>query len=194
MGRCAAAFLKVIPALCERYSKEKVRRHMNFSSLERAASFFIDYYLSKTEEEVTMLLLDNGNRLISFERVHVGSVNSSAVNPRKLVETAMKKNAVSLILAHNHPSGEAKPSKSDIDTTRHLMDAFLPIDLQLKAHFVVAGDRCTDILPMLYDRTRFQVRYIAVHSGDEEREEENSSAYPNPSGFSLTQPILPEEK
>ena len=169
VGENAALLLKFIPALTERYSLSKLKKGADFSSLEKAADFFMDFYASKTKETVCALLLDNSDHLISFEKLHEGSVNSAEINPRKIVEIAFLKKASSLILAHNHPAGNPVPSTEDVDTTRHLMDAFLPLNLHIRAHFVVADGRYTDILPQIYDHARFEVKYIAVNAKNPEK-------------------------
>lgn len=162
IGDSSALLIKLIPALRDRYSLYKVQKRVDFSSVERAADFFIDYYMTKTKEEVTALLLDNNGCLISFEKIHEGSVNSSDINPRRIAELALNKNAASIILAHNHPSGNAIPSDRDLLTTKSLMDVFSPIDLKVRAHLVVSGNQYTDIVKTLYDNARYQVRYIAM--------------------------------
>ena len=78
--------------------------------------------------------------------MHEGSVNSAAITPRKLVETAMEKKASMAVLAHNHPSGLPIPSPDDLITTNLIRNAFDTVGITLLAHILVAGDRYTNIL------------------------------------------------
>lgn len=170
IGKGAAVLIKFISALQGRYALDKFRPGMDFTSLKKAAELFSDLFSSRSEECIYALLLDNGNCLISLELLHIGTVNSSTVNPRKIAEVAFKKNAASLILAHNHPSGDSAPSRDDLSTTRHLLDALIPIDLTLRAHFVFGRNTYTDILPVLYDEGRlYAPKYIVVSAGERQQ-------------------------
>ena len=120
-------------------------------------------------EQVTMLLLDARQRMISFEVVHEGSANSSDLNIRRIVEIALAKGACSIILAHNHPNGELVPSDTDVATTKYLMKALEPIDLRLREHVLVAGDRYLPIVRYIAENASFQPRYIAVRAEDPEK-------------------------
>ena len=166
IGIKSATFLSLVPRLCALYAETKRRGGASPLSDEEAAEFFVNYYLSKTREEVTALLLDNGGRVISFEVLHEGTLNSVSVNPRRIAEAVFGKKASAIILAHNHPSGRAEPSETDLDTTRRLMDALIPLDIELRAHLLVAGEDCVDLTKNLYDRERFEVAYIALRAND----------------------------
>lgn len=164
VGKSTALFFKSIPMLIERYNADKGKERVDFSSVDKAGEFLVEYYRSKTEEEVTALFLDNSGCLISFDVLFKGTVNSSPFTPRKIAELAFKRRASSLILAHNHPSGKAEPSDEDLSGTRRILDSFIGLDLSVIAHIVVAGDRYRDILPDLYDKIRFSPKYIVVES------------------------------
>ena len=103
-------------------------------------------YLGVTEETVLLLLLDNKFGLIDCVKVHEGSVNSSAITMRKLIETALFKRASMVVLAHNHPSGVALPSSDDLFTTQQVKRAFDLVEIGMLAHIIVAGHTFTNIL------------------------------------------------
>lgn len=166
IGENSALLLKTIPLLCSRYATNKLRPRICFQSTQKAAEFFIEYYLSKNKEIVSALLLDNAGCLICHTELHEGAVNSSNVNARKLAQIALGYNAASVILAHNHPSGDPTPSDADLYTTKQLMKAFSGIDLTLKAHIVVAGDRYVDAVKVVEENAKYEVRYMAFRADE----------------------------
>jgi len=166
IGEHSAILLSILPEVSRRYRMSKLSSDKNMQSLDTAGNFLVEHYMSLRHEQVTMILLDNRQRMISFEIVHNGSVNSSDVNVRRIVEIAFSKGAASLILAHNHPSGELMPSDSDIATTKHLMNAFSPIDLNMREHILVAGDRHMPIIRYISENAIYEPRYIAVRAED----------------------------
>ena len=119
-------------------------------------------------EQVTMILMDNRQKMISFEIIHDGSANSSDINIRRIVEIALAKGAASVILAHNHPSGELIPSDADLATTKHLINTFKSIDLHLKEHILVANGRFLPINRYIMENAKYEPRYIAVRAEDTE--------------------------
>ena len=161
VGKSTACFLKSFAMIHERYALEKIKGNDRFS-IEELAAFLKDYFLNKTDEEVFVFCLDNSGALIGKESVYHGSINSTYVCPRALLETVCRYGAVSIILAHNHPSGDAEPSREDIDLTRRLMDAFIPFGISITAHLVVAKDKYTDVVPIIYKDIKTMPRYIAV--------------------------------
>lgn len=142
----SATLIKMIPALSRRYALEKNRATTSLSSLEKIGEFLVNQYVGINVETVFLLLLDNKFHLIECVKVHEGSVNSSAITLRRLVETALFRRASMVVLAHNHPSGVALPSSDDLFTTREVKRAFDLLEIKLLAHIIVAGDAYLDIL------------------------------------------------
>lgn len=142
----SATLIKLIPAISRRYAMEKNSKVTKLSSIEDIGKYLVARYLGVTEETVLLLLLDNKFGLIDCVKVHEGSVNSSAITMRKLIETALFKRASMVVLAHNHPSGEALPSSDDLFTTQQVKRAFDLVEIGMLAHIIVAGDTFTNIL------------------------------------------------
>lgn len=143
----SATLIKLIPALAQRYIEESNDISGEIlSSISKIGEYFKAKYIGVTSETVYLLLLDNKFKLISCVKMHEGSVNSAAITPRKLVETAMEKKASMAVLAHNHPSGLPIPSPDDLITTNLIRNAFDTVGITLLAHILVAGDRYTNIL------------------------------------------------
>ena len=142
----SATLIKLIPAISRRYAMEKNSKVTKLSSIEDIGEYLVARYLGVTEETVLLLLLDNKFGLIDCVKVHEGSVNSSAITMRKLIETALFKRASMVVLAHNHPSGVALPSSDDLFTTQQVKRAFDLVEIGMLAHIIVAGDTFTNIL------------------------------------------------
>jgi DNA repair protein RadC len=96
--------------------------------------------------------LDAQCRVISCLKVGEGSINSANVPIRRVVEMALTSKATSVVLAHNHPSGNAVPSPEDIATTYRLAEALRLVDIILVDHIVVAND---DFVSMVHSGHRF---------------------------------------
>jgi DNA repair protein RadC len=86
-----------------------------------------------------VMFLDNQHRLIAFEELFFGTIDSASVYPREVLKAALKVNAAALIFAHNHPSGDATPSQADKQITQRLKEALALVDIRVLDHIVV-GD------------------------------------------------------
>jgi len=93
--------------------------------------------LGKHEQEMFgVIFLDTRNRVLGFEELFRGTIDSAAVYPREVAKRALQINAAAIIVAHNHPSGDAEPSKADGALTTRLRDALALLDIRLLDHFV----------------------------------------------------------
>ena len=101
--------------------------------------------LALREQEVfAALFLDNKHRVIEYEELFFGTVDSASVHPRIIVQRALQLNAAAVIVAHNHPSGEPEPSRADETITLRIKEALALVDIRLLDHIVV-GDRCLSL-------------------------------------------------
>lgn len=98
-------------------------------------------FIDTKKEHFYAILLDTKNVIISKELISTGDLNSSIVNPRECFSLAVRKSAKSVIFVHNHPSGNSKPSKSDILTTRRLVEAGDILDIKVLDHIIVGLDQ-----------------------------------------------------
>ena len=96
------------------------------------------------EEYMYMICLNTKNRVIGVFEISHGNVNSSIVGTREVFQKALLANAVSIILMHNHPSGDPSPSKQDIEITRRLSEAGKLIGIEVLDHIII-GDRYTSL-------------------------------------------------
>jgi DNA repair protein RadC len=93
------------------------------------------------QEEMRVLCLDTRNRLIKNEPVYKGSVNSSQIRVGELFKFAIRNNATSIIVAHNHPSGDPTPSPDDVAVTRAIVQAGKLLDIEVLDHLVIGLGR-----------------------------------------------------
>lgn len=112
-----------------------------FSNPE-ATKEFVRCKLGGCEREVfALLLLDNQHRLIEFKELFKGTVDAATIYPREVIKSVLGVNAAAVIMAHNHPSGDATPSQADKRITDRLKDALALVDVRVLDH-IVTGERC----------------------------------------------------
>ncbi|WP_417360931.1 RadC family protein [Gallaecimonas pentaromativorans] len=121
--------------------ESRIRGSEMFTNPE-AVKNFLRFKLAAREREVFgVLLLDSQHRYINFSELFQGTIDAAAVYPREVVKEVLQFNAAAVVLAHNHPSGVAEPSRADIQLTNRLREALELIDVRVLDHIVV-GDTC----------------------------------------------------
>lgn len=138
IGPNTAALLKLVPSLTRTYYSSEARSIILDTS-EKSGEYFLPYYIGQTEEVVRLACLDAGGKVISNQILHRGSANAAEVNIRKIVNIALRNNAMGVILAHNHPGGLPLPSEEDVATTKSIREALIPMGILLMDHIIVAG-------------------------------------------------------
>ena len=138
IGPNTAALLKLVPSLTRTYYSSDARSIILDTS-EKSGEYFLPYYIGQTEEVVRLACLDAGGKVISNQILHRGSANAAEVNIRKIVNIALRNNAMGVILAHNHPGGLPLPSEEDVATTKSIREALMPMGILLMDHIIVAG-------------------------------------------------------
>ncbi|AVQ99522.1 DNA repair protein RadC [Oceanobacillus picturae] len=109
-------------------------------SPEDGANYVMEEMRSLRQEHFVVLFLDTKNQVIHRQTIFIGSLNASIVHPREVFREAVKRSAASIIVIHNHPSGDPTPSKEDIHVTRRLVDSGKMIGIELLDHLII-GDR-----------------------------------------------------
>ena len=93
------------------------------------------------QEQLRVLLLNTRNQVMAQRVIYIGNVNSSVVRPAEVLRAAVIESAPSIIIAHNHPSGDPTPSPEDVSITRDLVQAGKLLGIDLLDHVVIGGDR-----------------------------------------------------
>lgn len=107
-----------------------------------AVSSFLRLALGREKREVfAVIFLDTQHRMIAFEKLFYGSIASSAVYPRIVVQRALAHNAAAVILAHNHPSNNVEPSLADKDLTTLLINTLFPVEVRVLDHIIVSEEK-----------------------------------------------------
>ena len=107
------------------------------SAVNHLRAFLSDY--ARDVEHFVVIYLNNQNKVITTEVVASGTINSSAVYPRRIAIKVLEKEATNIILAHNHPSGETMPSNSDRAVTKKLQTGLAALDIEILDH-IILGD------------------------------------------------------
>ncbi len=140
MGEASAQLIALIPQLERRHFIDRSGSAKILNSTSRCGQYLVPFFHGEQDEVVYLLCLDAKCKLISCLPIHRGSITSASISVRKVVQAALNQNAVSVVLAHNHPGGYALPSQEDIDTTRTLQTALRAVGIVLADHIIVADD------------------------------------------------------
>jgi DNA repair protein RadC len=141
LGLAKAAQIKAAIELGRRLAIESVQDHPLVSSPQDAANL-VQYEMQAFEKEhLWVMILDTRNRIIHIEKLYQGSVNSSMVRVGELFKCVIQRNAVSMIVLHNHPSGDPTPSPDDIALTRAIVQAGKLLDIEVLDHLVIGQGR-----------------------------------------------------
>jgi DNA repair protein RadC len=134
--------VKLFQSLSERYLKEKlINEQIPLISPDTVFDYLRQSMGKEKQEVFKALFLDSKNKLIDSKDLFIGSLTSSVVYPRKIMEEAIKYHASGLIFAHNHPSGDSTPSNSDKEITNNLIVAGNSMQIRVLDHIIVGGDK-----------------------------------------------------
>lgn len=134
-----AVLLKLLPQMSRLYNESKVNND-NIIELETIGDVIKTKFIGRIEEVVVLLLGDAKGKIIFFDVVAKGSINSSDMPIRKIVDLSIRHNAKLAFIAHNHPSGNALPSHADISTTAALARTLRTVGVRLYDHFIITDD------------------------------------------------------
>jgi DNA repair protein RadC len=139
IGPAKAATMVAAVALAERYLACAVAREEVFSASADVRRYLRHRLGGRPREVFGALFLDAQHRLITFREIFLGTVDSATVHPREVLRETLALNAAAVIFVHNHPSGVAEPSTSDVKITERLRHLLQLIDVRVLDHIVVSG-------------------------------------------------------
>ena len=139
LGPAKFAQLQAVMELARRATLEEIRRDIPLGSPRAVKQYLRLLFNGRTFESFYVLFLDVKNRLIDSREMFRGTLTHTSVYPREVVKEALSRNAASVLLAHNHPSGTPDPSDADLVMTQALVKALALVDVRILDHFVVAG-------------------------------------------------------
>ena len=129
---------EVIIAQAEKILEERIQSGQALSDPKSAADFLKMSLASEPNEHFSALFLNTRHVVIHYEKLFHGTIDGASVYPRVVVQKALEHNAAAVIFAHNHPSGDCEPSRSDKRITKDLVDALGLINVRVLDHFVVS--------------------------------------------------------
>lgn len=132
----AAVFLSVMPQLCSVYVLDIALKE-TIQGMENVRNFAAKCFIGKTVEYFLMFTLDQDETLLRYDIINIGTVTSSSVNLRKMIQILLKSMAPYAVVAHNHPRGYSVPSGSDFATTSTVTQALKNINVKLLDHLIV---------------------------------------------------------
>ena len=141
---CTANTALIFPLIAElmrRCNKERFNISKKLDNKDAAGEYAISLLSHKDVEEFYLLALDNTKRLLGSVLISKGTINETNINPRQVVEEALKFRASSIIFVHNHPSGSLVPSSADIALTTHLTMVFNMMGIDVVDHIIVADEK-----------------------------------------------------
>lgn len=136
----AATFLVMLPDISRVYLNDRNNNKSKIIDFEKLGEYFITRFIGRDEEVMILLLADAKGKELYSGVVSKGSFHASEAPVRKIVDLALRYNASTAVVAHNHPSGVALPSKSDISATSALTQALRLIGVYLVDHIIVSDD------------------------------------------------------
>ncbi len=133
--------IKLIKAAANRYLKERLKGKNPIKSAEELFDYLYFKLRHKDKEYCLLVYLDIKNNILNTETVSEGSIGTNLIYPREIVKAAIKNRATSVILVHNHPSGEPDPSQSDINITKKIASALKTVDIKLIDHIIIGNNK-----------------------------------------------------
>ena len=140
VGPNTAALLCLVPQIMRKSAVEKAAELSFVQTTQNAKDYLMPYFLYERDEKLMMLCLDSQKRVIKCQELSRGVVNAVTVDVRRVLETALKNRAVSVILAHNHPDGAAVNSREDDMTTGQISQALRTVGISLTDHLIFAAE------------------------------------------------------
>ena len=142
LGSAKFAQLQAVLEMGQRHLRATLQRGDALSNPADTRAYLNARLRGYGHEVFACLFLDNRHRVIHYEELFHGTLDGTSVHPREVVKQALAHNAAALILAHNHPSGVAEPSRADEHLTQRLKEALALVEIRVLDHIVVGDGIC----------------------------------------------------
>ena len=127
--------------LGKRIAAMSARERLSIHRSDDIAKLFMEDLRYERKEHFKSLLLSAKGDIISIEDISIGELSSTVVHPREVFSMAVRKSAAAVVFVHNHPSGDARPSQEDVETTSRLVDCGVLLGIKVLDHIII-GDGC----------------------------------------------------
>ncbi|MFP4313669.1 MAG: RadC family protein [Alphaproteobacteria bacterium] len=145
ISKNCAIGLKAISAFSSRAMQQEFKNKPILNNWSRLMDYYYSTMANEKKEYFRILFLNKKNELIADEVQGSGTVDHTPAYPREVIKRALEHGATALILMHNHPSGDPKPSKADIDMTHQIMNAAAPLQIMVHDHIIVSRNGYTSL-------------------------------------------------
>jgi DNA repair protein RadC len=147
IGKDKAATLAAAFELSRRIlSQPKWLSNKKITSPQGIAEIFIPILRDDNKERFIVVCLNSANKIIKHETISIGNLNSSVVHPREVFKVAIDNSSASIILIHNHPSGNPEPSNEDIRITKKIVETGKIMEIPVFDHLIIAGETYTSFV------------------------------------------------
>ena len=140
-----AVTLEAVFELSRRIQTASLGKSVSIRCPEDAAAYFAPRLRDLSHEEFLVAFLNNAKRLTGYRKISTGGATATIVDPAEVMRQAIMNRAVSILLLHNHPSGQARESSADIRLTRRLAEAGQMLGIPVDDHVIIAGDQFTSL-------------------------------------------------
>lgn len=174
IGDRSAALISMMVPLFRCYEQEKLQSRPRFSTYSALAAYCNTLFMGVRDEQFYLLCFDAKMQLIKAVMMASGTADEVHVSPKQIVREALRLNAVTVAVSHNHPSGDPRPSQEDIELTRDIRDALNMVEIRLADH-VVVGDCETFSLfrNSILEEARQRNVYLAAEDNEMKRRPKN---------------------
>lgn len=139
IGRIKAMQLKCIGEISKRIARRSARERLQMGTPSTIADYYMEELRHEEQETVRCLMLDTQNRFLADECISKGTVNTALISPRELFLKALERRAVNVVLVHNHPSGDPRPSEEDLNITVRVYQAGEMLGIRLLDHIIIGN-------------------------------------------------------
>ena len=141
IGEAKAITIVAALELGKRRKESEIKNKSKITGSKDVADYFQSMLGDLNHEEFWILLLDRGNKIMDSFRVSEGGISGTVIDVRKILKVAIEKQASSIILCHNHPSGTLQASDADLKITRKITDASKLMDISVLDHVIIGNDK-----------------------------------------------------
>lgn len=145
IGLCKAAQILSAIELGKRIYSQTKKQNFKITSPLDVSNLLMDDMKFLKKEHFKIIMLDTKNKVISIENISIGTLNSSLVHPREVFTSAIRRSSASIILVHNHPSGDPTPSNEDIELTKRLTECGNLLGIKVLDHVILGYNKYTSL-------------------------------------------------
>lgn len=146
LGEVRYAQLQAVKEMCRRSDFIQLQKDTQITNSKQTYAYLKKRLRDYKNETFAALFLDNQHRIIAYEELFSGTINTATIHPRPIIERVLQLNAAALILAHNHPSGISDASHQDIVVTERIREALELVDVRLLDHLIIGDNEVYSII------------------------------------------------